>query len=86
MTLQHLSLHVNDFEPQVSGFNRPLIDAVISDHDAGTVTTLDINYEWRRLISALIEPLLNPLAWDGTESEIDDAIQKMQALYNDLYD
>lgn len=79
-------MHVSDFVAQESGYLRTLIDASISAHDAGTTTTLTINYEWRRLVSALLEPLLNPAVWDGTDSEIDDATQKMQVLLEDLYD
>lgn len=86
MILRRWSLHVNDFAVQASEYNAPKASAVISAHNAGTTLSLSLNYEWRRLISALLTPLLLREYWDGTESEVDDAIQKAQAIYNDLYD
>lgn len=77
---------VNGFAVAVNAPHSILADAVVSAHDSGTTTSLVINYEWRRLVLDLINPLLNREFWGGTESEIDDAIDKAHELLTDLYD
>lgn len=79
-------MHGNDFGVQASELNPHLASADISVHDSGATTSLTINYEWRRLLSDLLEPMVSNDFWDGSESEIEDAIQLAQSLINDLYD
>ena len=87
MILRHWYMRVNAFVVQESGYNRTLVSASgLPEHSVGTTTTLEINYQWRRLISALIQPLLNENVYSGTETEVDTAIQHMHNLLNDLYD
>lgn len=63
--------------------HNPAIDIA---HDDGTVSTLEINYRWRPLISGLLSFLIYESNWTGTDEEIFDTIQFAQALLNDLYD
>ena len=66
------------------------ISADIPAHDASLVgdqlTTLVINFRWRRILTPLILRLCNDGFWTGTQPEIEDATYKATNLLFDLYD
>ena len=66
------------------------IDADIPAHDNNLIgdqlSTLVVNYRWRRLITPLLRPLLRDHFWTGTDAEIEDATAKARAMLDDLYD
>lgn len=65
------------------------ISAIIPGHDeqlAGDVlTTLTVNYRWRRIIASLLWPMLFDAFWTGTETQRQDAKNKATDLIADLY-
>ncbi|KKN01199.1 hypothetical protein LCGC14_1130130 [marine sediment metagenome] len=65
------------------------ISADIPAHDDDLVgdelTTLIVNYRWRRIITPLLLPLTRDDFWTGTPTEIEDATYKAIDLIEDLY-
>lgn len=66
------------------------ISADIPAHDASLVgdqlTTLVVNFRWRRILTPLIQSLCSDNFWTGTQAEIEDATYKAINLLFDLYD
>lgn len=66
------------------------ISADIPAHDASLVgdqlTTLVVNFRWRRILTPLILRLCQDSFWSGTDVEIEDATYKATNLLFDLYD
>lgn len=62
---------------------------VLGDHNAenapDVVTTLFINFEWRRLISDALQSYADSIIRTLDDSLVDDFRNKFQALLNDLY-
>ena len=62
---------------------------VLSDHDSevapDVVTTLFINYQWRRLISDALQSYADSIIRTLDDSAVDDFRNKFQALLDDLY-
>lgn len=89
MTFSHATSPVNTFAPAASGYNTPLVTLPLADHNAplvgDTLESVDINHQWRRLLVLLATGLLNRNIYDGTEAEIDTAIQQAHALLADFY-
>lgn len=65
------------------------IQLPISDHDAAlpgdTLTSVTLNFEWRRTLVHLAEFLLDRRIYSGTEAEIDTVVQQAHALISDMY-
>lgn len=49
------------------------------------VTTLNINFEWRRLISDALQSYADSIIRNLDDASVDDFRNKIQALLNDLY-
>jgi hypothetical protein len=62
---------------------------VLSDHNANlapdVVTSLYINYEWRRLISDALQSYADSIIRNLDDALVDDYRNKFQVLINDLY-
>lgn len=67
----------------------PQISADIPAHNADLVgdqlTTLVVNYRWRRILAPLLLPLCRDSLWTGTDAQIQDATYKAISLIADLY-
>ena len=61
----------------ISAHNEPLV--------GDTLTTVQFNYEWRRLVAELLWPLTFDGFWTGTDADITDAVSKARAMIEDLY-
>lgn len=61
----------------ISAHNEPL--------PGDELSTIQFNYEWRRLVAELIWPLTFDSFWDGTDADVTDAVSKARALIEDLY-
>lgn len=62
---------------------------MLSDHDLqvapDVVTTLSLNYEWRRLLSDALQSHADSIIRNLDDSLVDDYRNKFQATLNDLY-
>jgi hypothetical protein len=65
------------------------IETPLSAHNAAlpedVMTTITLNHEWREIVGGQLSRLLHRQYWTGTESDIDDALQKLHQLLIDLY-
>ena len=84
-----MTSHANTSAPVANGLNVGQITLPLSDHNVAlpgdVLTTISINHEWRRFIVHKVEDMLVRSTWDGTEAEIDTAIEQVHALISDFY-
>jgi hypothetical protein len=61
----------------------------LSDHNANlapdVVTSLYVNYEWRRLISDALQSYADSIIYNLDDAAVDDFRNKVQVMVNDLY-
>ncbi len=81
--------HANIFELAANVHNVSKISLPIADHNAPLVgdelSTVTLNYQWRRILVHAAEHMLDREIYDGTEAEIDTVIQQAHALLSDMY-
>lgn len=89
MTFSRGTSPVNTFALVASALSAPNISLPMADHNAPLVGDelfgLQLNYQWRRVLVHLAENMLDRRIYDGTEIEIDTAVQQVQALISDMY-
>lgn len=89
MTFSRGTSLVNTFALVARAPSAPNISLPIADHNAPLVGDelfgLQLNYQWRRVLVHLAENMLDRRIYDGTEIEIDTAVQQVQALISDMY-
>lgn len=66
------------------------IPTPISVHDQplaapDLLTTIQFNFEWRRLIVELLWEIQNEDFWSGSQADIEDAVDKASAMIEDIY-
>lgn len=89
MIFSRVTSHVNTFALVASVPSAPNISLPMADHNAllagDELLGVQLNYQWRRVMVHLAENMLDRRIYDGTEIEIDAAIQQVHALLSDMY-
>lgn len=87
--MSHSISRVNISALLVAAADVSKIQLPLPDHNAvlpaDTLTSVSLNFKWRRIVVHLAETLLDRRIFDGSETEIDAAIQQVQALLSDMY-
>ncbi len=77
--------HENDFAPLVNAPSSLNTSDVVA-HDAGTTTSISINYHWRRLVVGAISHFIVEDNWDADDNDRITLAQFAHDLMSDFYD